>query len=336
MKRCLLILVAPGLLAQTIDSYREAADGIRSPQPLRNAQAIEIIRRDHLVQLVPDLRRIVTTSASTKGEADVQLAALDAMIELGETMTPAEIQPFAESYPTLALILAARAQGDTTALLLDLLPRAQRYEAYVATANLLLSRNSPEFARRVMANLRTLLVVAVMDCADCGGGIGGGYGGSSYGEPRQEKPGWPLVGHYVLSESDQDHLLAPGIDSIYYHRVESSEYRDSGFLGSGETSGRNRNMRNLEYAATMAGVDPKAFPIKDQESVTVQWRDDESFVNAVRSLKAGKQQEFVAVVQAMVARHALLSGDAANLKLNVSVHAVDMRRNRDSPLPPVD
>src|SRR5580698_3133894 len=123
MQRFALILLAPMLWAQTVDSYGEAAEGIRSDDALRNAQAITIIRRDHLVQLVPDLRRVLAKQAQSKDESDVQMAALDAMIDLGETMTPAEIQPFAESYPTFALILAARAQGDTTPLLLDLLSR---------------------------------------------------------------------------------------------------------------------------------------------------------------------------------------------------------------------
>jgi len=337
MKRFLLLLLAPALLAQAVDSYGTAAKGIRSDDPLRNAQAIEMIRRDRLVQLVPDLRRILAESASTKDAADVQMAVLDAMIDLGETMTPAEIAPFAELYPTFALILAARGQGDTTPLLLDLLSRAQRYEAYVATANLLLPRHSTEFARRVMSSMRTIVHVAVVDpCGDCSGGIGGGWSGATVSDATVEKPGWPAVGHYALTSRAQGHALAPGIESIYYQRTESREYRDRGFQGAGESSSRNRDQRNLEYAATMCGIAPAAFPIKEQEGMTVVWSDEESLISAVRSLEQRKRQEYASIVQTMVALGALSADDAAGLKLNIRLNVGDLRHNPRTPLPRIE
>jgi hypothetical protein len=89
-----------------------------------------------------------------------------------------EIEPFVKGYPTLALILAARAIGDTTPLLLGLMSLPQNYEAYVATANLLVPRRSPEFTLRVMASLRALLDVSVFTHGNKQGG-GSSYSGDS-------------------------------------------------------------------------------------------------------------------------------------------------------------
>jgi hypothetical protein len=337
MKRSLPFLLAsalaPLLVGQSVDSFGEAAKWIRGSDPLRNTQAIELIRRDRLVQLVPDLRRILSQSAETADQQDTQLAALDAMIDLGETMPPAEIQPFTERYPTFALILAARATGDTTPLLLDLMDRAQRYEAYVATANLLLPRHSTEFARRIMSNLRTTLHFIVMEpCGDCGFGVGTGWAGDSFGDALASKPGWPSVGHYMLSRNASDQPLAAGVDSIYYRRIESPEYADHGFRGGSEDSVRNRNLRNVEYVASMVGIAPGDLAIKDEEQLQIFWRDNTSFVSAARQLEQRKRMEYAALVETMVTRGILLRADAAGLKLNIRFQISDLRKDRNPAL----
>jgi hypothetical protein len=154
--------------------------------------AVYLARRDRLSRLAPELHRVVaqsepsgaqSESSGAQGESsqasnDVQLAALDAMIELGEPVSLTELEPFVTRYPTLTLILASRASGDSTPLLLKLLDGASNYNAYVATANLLLPRRSPEFTRRVMSSLRVLLRVNVIDPGS-GESYGGGWAGDS-------------------------------------------------------------------------------------------------------------------------------------------------------------
>jgi hypothetical protein len=339
----------PAEVRNTTDSFALAADWIHGSDPLRNAWAVYLIRRDHLSRLAPELHRVVAQSQpsraqsessgaqgeSSQGTSDVQLAALDAMIEVGEPVSLTELEPFVTPYPTLTLILASRASGDSTALLLKLLDHAQRYEAYIATANLLLPRRSPEFTRRVMSSLRVHLNVNVVDPGS-GKSYGGGWAGDSLGMIVSEKPGWPPIGHYQLTESAGDHLLAPGPHPIYYVRTESRRYSDQGFVGGGEESGRNRNQRNLEYVASMLGVKRAALGLKDSDSHSIEWRGGDALIASLRQLVEKPRSAYREIAAALAAAKQLAAGDVPGLHLQVQLSISDARENPSEPLPDRD
>jgi hypothetical protein len=319
----------------TTDSFALAADWIHGSDPGRNAWAVYLIRRDRLSRLAPELHRILAQSELSQGMSDVQLAALDATIELGEPVSLTELDPFVTRYPTLALILASRAPGDSTPLLLKLLDHAQRYDAYIATANLLLPRRSPEFTRRVMSSLRVLLRVNVIDPGS-GKSYGGGWAGDSLGMIVSEKSGWPPIGHYQLTESAGDHLLAPGPHPIYYVRTESRRYSDQGFTGGGEESNRNRNQRNLEYIASMLGVKPAALGLKDSESHSIEWKGGDALIASLRQLVEKSRSAYREIAAALAAANLLAADDVPGLHLQIQLSISDARENPSESLPDRD
>jgi hypothetical protein len=311
--------------------------------------AVYLARRDRLSRLAPELHRVVaqsepsgaqSESSGAQGESsqasnDVQLAALDAMIELGEPVSLTELEPFVTRYPTLTLILASRASGDSTPLLLKLLDGASNYNAYVATANLLLPRRSPEFTRRVMSSLRVLLRVNVIDPGS-GESYGGGWAGDSGMGIESEKTAWPPIGHYQLTESAGDHLLAPGPHPIYYVRSEPRRYSDQGFVGGGEESNRNRNQRNLEYIASMLGVAPAGLGLKDSESLTIEWRGGDALIASLHQLVERPRFAYREAAAALAAANLLAAGDVPGLHLQVQLSISDARENPSEPLPDRD
>lgn len=315
-----------------------AAQWLDSPDPRLQAWAIYLIRHYNLDSFSSRIEQIllrpVPDELQEQDWSDVQLAALDCLIQMNVSLPAFELQDLADRFPTEVLILAAKSPGDKSPLLLNLFDRAENYEAYVAVGNLLVTNPSPQFVRRLMASVYIHLYAAVYDFGANPGNPGSGWASDTFGIPEPPKESWPPVGRYVLTESsDGAVLLSPGKHPIYYRRTETNIYADRGFGGGSETSGHSRNERAQEYLAQILGFGPDTFPLKIYRRLSLYWNNGETLKQGIKDSVIQQRQIYSSTAAEFVKRGLLDVDDVNSLRPRILLSLSDCREGNHGPLP---
>ncbi len=205
----------PPEIKQSRDPSALAAQWLDSPDPRLQAWAIYLIRHNNLEDFSTRLEQILLSptpdGVQEQDWNDVQLAALDTVIQMNVGLPAFALHDLADRFPTEVLILTAGSPSDNSSVLLNLFDRAENYDAYVAVGNFLVNNPSPPFVRRLMASLYIHLYAAVCDLGANPGNLGGGWASDSFGFSAKPKKSWPEIGQYELTESsDGTVLLSPG------------------------------------------------------------------------------------------------------------------------------
>lgn len=314
------------------------AQWLDSPDPRLQAWAIYLIRRNNLEDFSTRLEQILLSplpdGVREQDWNDVQLAALDAVIQMNASLPAFGLHDLADRFPTEVLILAAKSPGENSSILLNLFDRAENYEAYVAVGNLLVIYPSPQFVRRLMASLYIHLYAALYDFGVNPGSPGGGWAADTGLIPDLPKKGWPPVGRYELMESSEGAvLLSPGNHPIYYHRTETNIYADRGFRFLGETSGHSRNDRAQEYLAETLGFTPNAFPLQIDRNLALFWINSEALKKGIKDSVIQQRQIFHAIAAEFVRRGLLDANEARSLQPRILLSLSDCRDRNHDPLP---
>ena len=328
----------PPEIKQSRDPSALAAQWLDSPDPRLQAWAIYLIRHNNLdvfsTRLEEILLRPIPDGVQEQHWNAVQLAALDALIQMNVSLPAFGLHDLADRFPTEVLILAAKSPGDNSSVLLNLFDRAENYDAYVAVGNFLVNNPSPPFVRRLMASLYIHLYAAVYDFGANPGNLGGGWASDTGVIPEPPKKSWPPVGRYDLVESSEGAvLLSPGTHPIYYRRTETNIYTDRGFRGGGETSGHSRNDRAQEYLAQILGFTPKAFPLQVDRTSSFYWKKREALEQDIKGFVIQQRQIFRSVALEFVKRGLLDANEASALQPRIFLSLVDSRGKNRDPLP---
>ena len=317
-----------------------ASKWLRETNAIHKAWAISLVRREKLTSLIPDVERVLDLSSSADlEERDVeslQLLALDALIQLDVAVPSFTLQRFVDRCPGAVVMLAAKAPDDPSPLLMDLLPRANSYEAYVAVGNLLLQHPSPAFVQHLLSSIKVSLYLGVYDRADHdrpGFGPGSFFGDAASYLPSDRK-GWPPVGLYDFTQKSSDGpLLAGGPHPIYWVRGESVRYVDQSFESRGEDNIRDKNARNQEYLATLQHVSPRDFPLKILVTGQLDWTNPSVLEADVREWIRTQRSIYEAIVQQFTQQSLLSPQQAADLQLHIGLMLYDRRKKDHGELP---
>ena len=150
--------------------------------------------------------------------------ALDALIQMKQTLPSSALMSVSERRPEQALILASfasREDADVDEFLFDVL-RANHYVRWFAAANLLLQRRTPGLASSIISSLRLAVHVYITAGNNgSGGGSGSGMGFAVGCGAVGAAPGLPPWAHYRLVTAAHAGLvvLSPGPTTVYYQRI---------------------------------------------------------------------------------------------------------------------
>ena len=178
------------------DPYAAVVTLLQSADPRDQAWGAWFTGRDHLTRLVPLVQEVVTQRVSglSLNERAAVDVALDALIQMRQSLPSSALRRVSESRPDQALILATFATSDDVEIdefLFDVL-RANDYSRWFAAANLGLQRRTLGLASTIIGKLRLSVNVRVTSNDNSprwgfgsGGvnGVGCGGGGMAPGLP---------------------------------------------------------------------------------------------------------------------------------------------------------
>jgi len=137
---------------------------------------------------------------------DVQLAAVDALIQLHADVPDAMLSSFNSDTLDGAIVLIARDPRAHTGFLLQLLDRPLRNEQWAAVHGLLAAAPPPGYSARLLREWEPEIHVKVWEKAE---GIGCGGSGILVMRPARDRTGFPPLVVYVLSLGSVDRGAIP-------------------------------------------------------------------------------------------------------------------------------
>jgi len=273
--------------------------------------------RDHLQQFSPLLRNVVAqrvagSSMQDRAAADV---ALDALIQMRQSLPSRDLAMVYQQRPEQALILAAYAATDDDGVepfLLGVLG-ANQYDQWFAAANVLLGRRAPGLADAIIRSLRLTVQVFVIRADHLGqrvgfgsaAGIGIGCGAAGLA------PGLPPWADYRLSTAGHQGLvvLATGPTPVYYQRIlAQAGTRPSASVV--ERAAPSADLR-LPYLAHLAGMTIESLPVRGLEFREVRLAAGAPVETTLASIRAEMLSRWSAIARALVQRGALAAQSAA-------------------------
>ena len=338
MRLLAFLPIAGALFAQT--DAQPTADWIRSPEPIKQAWGARVIAEQKLNALIPELLRIVE-SPETSADADAaRFAALDTLIQLNAEVPVRDLEPLVDRFPTDVLILASRSHEDASDLLLKLLDRQHNREAFVAVGDLLTPKRIAGFAKAAMKEFCQSAAVYVYNADQTERG-GMGWSGDTIGETDPARADWPDTGSYRIYPGTGNRrqawtLLADGAHPVSFVRTANKGYSDHGFDVSGEESGNNSCIRAEEFLALYLETSTSQMPVHASARLDVVWTTPEAFETAVRGFMTEQRVRYGLLAGQLAARGYLTADEASKAKLNLRIHAQDMRQHDRTPLPKIE
>jgi hypothetical protein len=332
---CALLCLAAPLFAQP--DGKPAAEWIQSPEPLKQAWGAHVIAEQKLTAFTPDLLRVIEAAEDSADADAARFAALDTLIQLNAEVPLRDLEPLVDRFPTDVLILASRSQEDATDLLLKLLDRPHNREAFVAVGDLLTPKRKAGFAKAAMKEFCQAAAVYVYNPDQTERG-GMGWAGDSLGVPVPPRVGWPDTGSYRMYPGTGNRrqawtLLAAGPHPISFVRIPNKGYTDDGFDISGEESNNNSCVRAEEFLALYLETSTSQLPVHSAASLDLVWTTPEVFEAAVRGFITEQRVRFGLLAGGLAARGYLTADEASKARLNLRIHAADMRQHDRTPLP---
>lgn len=311
----------------------DVASLLRSPDARLQAWGAWYAGQGLLVDMVPLVRRVVTANLTPGSErAEIALdIALDALIQLGGTVSSDASLTLYERRPAQALALLGRSGPVAEEALMTLV----RYETalpWFAAANLLLPKRFPGLASAILQDTHIELTVTVSENGDIGVGHGGGFGvshgncpGGGFGDEFPPRAHYELTTHPVPGVV----VLTTGPTSVYYRR-QMTRGRSSSPPPTG--GGPTTNDR-LQYAGALIGIDRVNLPIHAQEHRSVIWRGRAELDAEISRFRGEVLGQFEALLRLLVGHGVMSQAEANSVPApRVSVRVYDGRSLRSAPL----
>lgn len=321
---------------------------LKSADPRTQAWGAYMALRDKSTAAEPVLLEILAnfpvtgepTAQPASDSHDAMLAVLDAIIQLGAQAPAGDAQRIYPEFPVQSLILLSRSGEQATPALFSIFSQSeQRWPAaWLASGNLLASRNAKGFAAAVIAGMTVHAVLTVRDP-----GADGGYGGSAsccgVGSAAKAKAGWPPVGIYQFGgcgaslEAD-DTVLAPGTDPAIYRRKVNTTYAAD--YGPGCGCNLDFDLTRQHYLSGMVGASVEDPPIRAHVSRTIVWRGLDVYRSDLASFIADEQSDFTQLAKRLAALGRLSDEEAKALRPALHIVIGDQRDSHDPALPALE
>jgi hypothetical protein len=266
--------------------------------------------------------------------------ALDAYIQCGIDSLPFNLlQPlYSRSAPQVLTLLSRPERPKDPAVdafMLKLLDQQGRYgiEWFVA-ADLLLSHRTPGLVAASLRGLKIKGTVVVCDAGqECSGTHGRGFGGSNPGTFLD--PGYPPWPVYTLTRRLDSAVRIPGRPSsaVGYHRgLEAEGIHWSSPSGtSSDVLLPPTTAERMSYVAAAAPT--LQIPIREDETLTVQWRSRAAYTAEVDRFRQNIVQRYAVMLRQLRDAGLLTSDEAAALVTpSLEIIVEDSRTVKTSPL----
>lgn len=351
MSRCLFVclLTAAAVLAQPAppdpaavmaglqtQSARLATTWLHSDDPRTQAWGAYLALRDRRSEAIPDLLALLAKLQPSQPDPhDAMLAVLDALIQMDAQVPVSEAQRIYPAFPVQSLLLLARAE-DATPALLDIFNSDQPSPAaWLATGNLLVTRSAEGFA---LAILERMTVNAVVMVTEPGGG--GGFGGSNFccgGGATAPSVGWPPVGVYGFAGCGNQAptggiLLAAGTDPVYYQRPVTTSYRTADGACACHP---DPDLVRQHYLTALLNDSAEEPPVRAHVTHTILWSGPDAYRGALLAFIDGQQQVFAKLARRLGDAELLSATEARTLRPKLEILLWDQRPSPAEPLPDV-
>jgi hypothetical protein len=349
----LLLMVGPPVVAQkslvseTARAREESAalPLLRSPDTCTRAWGAYFVGKyglqEHGAELVSELERLQPSIDS--GELGYGTTSwlvqtvLDALIKIRHPVDPSLLLPFRRRWgPEVLILLLARDAQANRETWFSLLSEDLPCEQWLAASNLLASMRPPGFAEKLLSGAQFRLQVFVTDKA---GGMGGGFGGSVYGDGLpMSPPGCPPAAVYRLSTyaGPEFVMLAPGPTPVYYWRrsIPGPLLTGDGY-GHGDGAACDKQKGIQGHLAKFADYTPEQTRNVFEPSLYLVWQNGEDYTSKVKEALSSQAKWIQWMVSKLTGSRLLTPEERSGLRLAIQIQPVDRRAGGD-PLPPTE
>jgi len=328
-------------LSREKDALSLATAWLQSADPRVVAWGAHLALREQVRSALPDLVALVEReSASDQPPSEerrhMQLALVDAVIQLGGAVSPEAARRLYTRYPVQTILLLTRAEAPAAnAVLLDIVRTDRaRHGTWLAAANLLARNRAPGFAAWALMNLTIRLEVQVtLDGARTPRGTFGSCPGGTLDTlgPLSVRAGWPPIGNYFLTSGGNDVLVA-GADVTYYHRSLGPPLPGAAagdISCSSPYSDRDALLARL--LSRLAGL-PSDF-VEAEAIEPLQWRNDAQYRKEVLALVSRRLQRVDEIQGQLRSRGFVAEVEARDARVLLDVRVQDRRDSGLRPLP---
>jgi len=318
----------PGF-SRPVDPHAAIVMLLQSTDPREQAWGAWYAGRDYLPQFTPLVQQVIAqhVSGTSLNEIAAVDVALDALIQMKQGLASSALASVAERRPEQALILAgfaARDDLEVDPFLFNVL-RANDYDQWFATANLLLQRRTSGLASSIIGSLHLAVHVYVTSGDDSGTGRSGSAAGMSFGcGAPGTGPGLPLPPWAVYRLGTAAHLgvvvLSTGPRTVYYQRIlapAGSAPDRSSVHRPGPTADDR-----LQYLASLAGQVADSLPTHGTEFREIRLDAGAPLDRSLESVRTDILSRWSLIAQALVRAGALSQESAASElpTLDIVVH----------------
>ncbi|MDP9169990.1 MAG: hypothetical protein M3N54_05180 [Acidobacteriota bacterium] len=321
-------------------AYNFAADRIASSDPRERAWAAATIANRGFVALYPKLLAALSDfqpNLSSQFEATPRELALeitaDAIIRAHVLVPAADARKLYPEFPALAMILLSRPVDDNRTALLSILNEAKTGEVWLAAANLLAVKPSPEFMMRQLDEFNVFTRILVFQP-----GIGGGM---SYGDcasvgplPQPAIPStWPPLAVYqLLAGKSEGRVIATGANPVSFTSRVTVDPRP--WTGHSDCGGPGIQALRRDLLLQLAGIDASSTALHAVVLRDVIRETDEQYRREALGILQEQAKAFADVVAGLEARGLITAAQAAERRLHMQVHIVDSGSTRALPALP--
>ena len=304
-----------------------------------------LVARDRRTEAIPtllgivDVHTVVVEQAAVIADQDrhnAMLEALDALLELGAAMPPAEAQRIFPEFPVQSLIFLLRSSEDPGAALLAIFRSEPAMgAAWLAAGALLTEHHTGGFSAAVVAGMTVHAEVTVLD-PNGGFTRGGGLLCGAMGTTGPPTAGWPPLTVYSFSGCG-DRLepgamvLAGGTDPAYYHRRV-------GPRESGGSYGCNpdRDLVRQHYLTTMLSASAERPPVHAHVSHSIVWQGPDAYRQDLSVFVAEQRQVLAGLMRRLHEADLISEDEAKAMSPKLDIQVLDYRNSREPALPSND
>jgi hypothetical protein len=317
-----------------------AANWIHDSDPRRRAWAAELIADRHFEILYPQLRTALSELQpnpagkfqSAPEEIAIEVIA-DAIIRTGVAVPGIEARKLYPEFPALAMILLSRAPIDSHDSLTSILTDSKIGEVWLAAADLLSTKPTPDFAIGQLDQFNIFLRILV---AERGIGIGAGYGDCFLpGPARQSKVAgdWPPLRIYSLKITQaKENLIANGLNSVSFETRIAADAAP--WTRRADCSGPDIQKLRRDLLVQLAGIDAASMPLQAVVLRGIVRENDDQYIRDATRIIQEQAATFGDLLSKLQSRRLLTPADVMHRRLHMHVRLIGVRSDRPLPALP--
>jgi hypothetical protein len=317
---------------------------LRSPDPRLEAWGAHFVLSQNRSELLPVVVSLAEQSITSPHQADLSraiIAELDTIIQLDGTVPVESLEKLTVADNQRLILLNHLPTDQSNPLLLKLYQSslangAHPFDARIS-AQMLAQHPTAGFAASLLTTIRINTQIYLHDASSGGmsGGTSCGIGSGVQAPPRD----WPAVGSYQFHDPPLDEhpirpewtLFQPAPDPIYLERSVSLDYSGRQTYG---LSGLTDAIRS-HLVGTLLGGSPSApFP-EEKQFLDIEFRDRDSYYDAVTKFVQGHEDNFAQVAWALTQRGVMTEEERQVAKLHVNLTIDDFRKSPAEELPEI-